>query len=112
QTAIKRKERIRVYGDYDADGVSSTSLMVYLLKELGAVFDIYIPHRQTEGYGLNKQAIDDAKAQQVDLLVTVDNGISAVEQIAYANGLGMEVIVTDHHEPPDLLPDALALLNP
>ncbi len=112
RSAITRRERIRVYGDYDADGVSSTSLMVYLLKELDAEFDIYIPHRQVEGYGLNKQAIDTAKEHQIDLLITVDNGISAVEQIAYANELGLEVIVTDHHEPPDQLPDALALINP
>ncbi|GIQ70129.1 single-stranded-DNA-specific exonuclease [Xylanibacillus composti] len=112
RSAIARGERILVYGDYDADGVSSTSLMVYVLKELGADFDYYIPHRQTEGYGLNVHALDEAKEKRTDLLITVDNGISAVEPIAYANELGLDVIVTDHHEPPDQLPEALALLNP
>jgi single-stranded-DNA-specific exonuclease len=110
--AIQNGERIRVYGDYDADGVTSTAIMIRLLTQLGANFDTYIPHRQLEGYGLNVQAIESAKEAGVSLIVTVDNGISAVEQIAYARELGMDVVVTDHHEPPFVLPEAAALVNP
>nr|WP_306220203.1 single-stranded-DNA-specific exonuclease RecJ [Cohnella sp. WQ 127256] len=110
--AIRDGERIRVYGDYDADGVTSTALMMRLLKQLGASFDTYIPHRSREGYGLNLGAIDLAVEAGVQLLITVDNGISAVEQIAYATHRGIDVIVTDHHEAPEILPIAIALVNP
>ncbi|MCD9025671.1 single-stranded-DNA-specific exonuclease RecJ [Cohnella silvisoli] len=110
--AITSGERIRVYGDYDADGVSSTALMIRLLTELGANFDTYIPHRSREGYGLNLGAIDKAAEAGVNLLITVDNGISAVDQIAYAAQQGIDVVVTDHHEPPEVLPEAAALVNP
>lgn len=110
--ALERGEKIRVYGDYDADGVSSTTLMVHLLRQLNASFDYYIPHRVNEGYGLNKPALEAARNQGVQLIITVDTGISAVEEIAYANELGMDVIVTDHHEPPELLPDAYSVINP
>lgn len=112
QEALKRQEKIWIYGDYDADGVSSTSLMIYLMRELGADYDYYIPHRALEGYGLNNGAIDQAKADGVKLIITVDTGISAVEQIAYAHALGIDVVVTDHHEPPEVLPKAVALVNP
>ncbi|MFB9279222.1 single-stranded-DNA-specific exonuclease RecJ [Cohnella cellulosilytica] len=111
--AVREGERIRVYGDYDADGVTSTALMIRLLTELGASFDTYIPHRSREGYGLNNPALDLAAAAGVRLLITVDNGISAAEQIAYAASLGIDVVVTDHHEPPEQLPsEAVALVNP
>ncbi|MCR8634088.1 single-stranded-DNA-specific exonuclease RecJ [Paenibacillus radicis (ex Xue et al. 2023)] len=110
--ALKNGEKIRVYGDYDADGVSSTALMVHLLKQLEASFDYYIPHRVLEGYGLNKAALAAAQEQGIHLIITVDTGISAVEEIAYARELGIDVIVTDHHEPPPLLPDAYAVINP
>ncbi len=110
--ALESREKIRIYGDYDADGVSSTSLMIGLLRELGADFDYYIPHRQLEGYGLNLPAVEQANQDGVSLMITVDTGISAVEQIAYANELGIDVIVTDHHEPPEILPQALAIINP
>lgn len=112
QKAIQSGEMIRIYGDYDADGVSSTSLMIHLFRSLGAQFDYYIPHRALEGYGLNLSALDDAKRNGVTLLITVDTGISAVEQIAYAATLGIDVIVTDHHEPPEVLPEAYAIINP
>lgn len=112
QKALEDGEHILVYGDYDADGVSSTSLMIHLLRHLGASFDIYIPHRSNEGYGLHNHALDWAVQQGVTLVITVDTGISAVSQIAYANELGMDVIVTDHHEPPEILPGAYALINP
>nr|WP_255807404.1 single-stranded-DNA-specific exonuclease RecJ [Cohnella mopanensis] len=110
--AVREGEHIRVYGDYDADGVTSTALMSRLLTELGASFDTYIPHRSREGYGLNIGAIDKAAEAGVKLLLTVDNGISAVEQIAYAAQRGIDVVVTDHHEPPEKLPEAIALVNP
>ncbi|MGF7030075.1 single-stranded-DNA-specific exonuclease [Paenibacillus mucilaginosus] len=110
--ALETGERIRIYGDYDADGVSSTTLMVYLLRQLECTFDYYIPHRVTEGYGLNNGAIDEAHRQGVGLIITVDTGISAVEEIAHAASLGVDVIVTDHHEPPEVLPEAYTLINP
>ncbi|WP_281888980.1 single-stranded-DNA-specific exonuclease RecJ [Paenibacillus sp. YYML68] len=110
--AVEAGEYIRVYGDYDADGVSSTTLMVKLLQQLDCRFDTYIPHRVHEGYGLNTAALDAAKEAGVSLIITVDTGISAVEQIAYAAELGIDVVVTDHHEPPERLPDAYAIINP
>ncbi|MEK3683235.1 single-stranded-DNA-specific exonuclease RecJ [Paenibacillus sp. FSL R10-2736] len=110
--ALQDEEHILVYGDYDADGVSSTALMIFLLRHLGASFDIYIPHRSNEGYGLHNHALDWALQQGVSLVITVDTGISAYDQIAYASELGIDVIVTDHHEPPELLPEAYALINP
>ncbi|WP_211747565.1 single-stranded-DNA-specific exonuclease RecJ [Paenibacillus sp. Marseille-Q4541] len=110
--ALDQGEHILIYGDYDADGVSSTSLMIHLMRKLSASYDIYIPHRANEGYGLHNHALDWAHQQGVSLVITVDTGISAVEQIAYAKTLGMDVIVTDHHEPPEVLPDAYALINP
>ncbi|MBR2569930.1 MAG: DHH family phosphoesterase [Paenibacillus sp.] len=112
QEALQSHERIWIYGDYDADGVSSTSLLVHLMRQLEANFDYYIPHRANEGYGLNTRAIDLAKEQGVTLIVTVDTGISAVEQVAYAKALGIDIVVTDHHEPPEELPEAYALVNP
>lgn len=110
--ALDAGEKMLVYGDYDADGVCSTALMIRLLRRLGANFDYYIPDRLHEGYGMNLAALDRAKADGVELIVTVDNGISALEQVAYARRLGMDVVVTDHHEPPDTLPDACAIVNP
>ncbi|MEJ8304055.1 single-stranded-DNA-specific exonuclease RecJ [Saccharibacillus sacchari] len=112
RTALEQKERIWVYGDYDADGVSSTALMIRLLTTLEADFGTYIPHRSKEGYGLHRHAIDLAAAEGVKLIVTVDTGISAVDQIAYAASLGIDTVVTDHHEPPAVLPQAVALVNP
>lgn len=110
--ALDQREHILIYGDYDADGVSSTSLMIHLMRRLSASYDIYIPHRANEGYGLHNHALDWAHQQGVTLIITVDTGISAVEQIAYAKELGIDVIVTDHHEPPDVLPEAYTLINP
>ncbi|RUS47705.1 single-stranded-DNA-specific exonuclease RecJ [Cohnella sp. AR92] len=111
--ALRDREKIRVYGDYDADGVTSTALMTRLLMRLGASFDTYIPHRSLEGYGLNLKAVDLAAEAGIGLIITVDNGISASEQIAYARERGIDVVVTDHHEPPEKLPEAaIALVNP
>lgn len=112
QTAGQRGERIRIYGDYDADGVSSTSLLIRLFQSLNYRFDYYIPHRSLEGYGLNRKAIALAAEEGVTLIVTVDTGISAYEEIEFAKELGIDVVVTDHHEPPDRIPDACAVVNP
>lgn len=112
EKALQQNETIRIYGDYDADGVSATALLLAVLSQLGARVDYYIPHRLREGYGLNAEAIDHAVQSEVSLMITVDNGISAHEEIAYATAQGLDVIVTDHHEPSELLPEAYAILNP
>ncbi|WP_088102617.1 single-stranded-DNA-specific exonuclease RecJ [Halalkalibacter urbisdiaboli] len=110
--AIDDKERILVFGDYDADGVSSTAVMVYTLRYLKADFDYYIPNRFTEGYGPNEPALRKAKEDGYSLVVTVDTGISAVHEAAVAREIGLDFIVTDHHEAPPVLPDAYAIVNP
>lgn len=110
--ALEQGEKVRIYGDYDADGVSSTSLLYYTFERLGLDFDYYIPHRMLEGYGLNKGAIDKAKEAGIGLIVTVDTGISAYEEVQYAASLGIDIVVTDHHEPPEQLPQAIAVVNP
>lgn len=110
--AKQQSEKVRIYGDYDADGVSSTSLLYYTFAELGLKFDYYIPHRMLEGYGLNKGAIDKALQEGINLIVTVDTGISAYEEVEYANSLGIDIVITDHHEPPEQLPEAIAVVNP
>lgn len=110
--AVLKRERVAVYGDYDVDGTTSTALVYLFLKELGADASYYIPRRQSEGYGLNIEAINRLHAGGVKLLVTVDCGISNSEEVAYANSLGVDVIITDHHEVPKELPPAAAILNP
>ena len=110
--AIENFEHILVFGDYDADGVTSTSLLVLALRELGADVSYYIPDRFKEGYGPNIPAIERAKENGVSLVITVDSGISAVDVAKRAKELGLDYIVTDHHEPPPELPDAFAIINP
>lgn len=110
EQAICEGEKITVYGDYDVDGVCATSILVGFLNGMGAECDYYIPNRHTEGYGLNKAAIESLKGTQ--LLITVDCGITNAAEIARAQELGMDVIVTDHHECPDALPDCTAVINP
>jgi len=110
--ALERGERIRIFGDYDADGVSATALASLLLTELGADFDHAVPHRTLEGYGLSVPAVEAAAEAGVRLILTVDNGVSASEAIARAGELGIDVVVTDHHEPPPELPRAAAIVNP
>ncbi len=112
RNAIKEDRLIAVYGDYDCDGVTATALMTSCLHRLGARVIPYIPHRIHEGYGMNRQALDALKAQDVSLIVTVDNGVSCVDEVAYAKTLHMDVVVTDHHLPPEKLPDALAVVDP
>lgn len=104
--------KIRIFGDYDADGITATALLCRALGGLGGVVDWYIPHRVDDGYGLNSEALDLAHADGVALGITVDNGIMAHEPLAHARELGLKMIVTDHHEPGDTLPPAVAVLNP
>jgi single-stranded-DNA-specific exonuclease len=112
QQALEKKEKILVYGDYDADGVSSTSLLMKLFRSYEANVDYYIPNRFREGYGLNKEALQLAADQGFQLIITVDTGISAVEEAKFAKQLGLDLIITDHHEPPAEIPQALAVINP
>lgn len=109
--AIDSGEKICVYGDYDVDGVTSTALLYSYLDTVGADVTYYIPHRENEGYGMNMPAVDIIKDRGTKLIITVDNGISAVKEIAYANSLGIDTIVTDHHIPSDELPDAVAVVD-
>jgi single-stranded-DNA-specific exonuclease len=110
--AIDHFEKIAVYGDYDADGITSTAMLYSYLESCGANVMYYIPEREGEGYGLNLNAIDILHNQEVSLIVTVDNGISSVEEVRYANSLGMEVVITDHHRPREVLPPACAVVDP
>lgn len=109
--AIAEKEKIIVYGDYDADGITSTALLFSVFSKLGADVSCYIPNRLNEGYGLNKQALDKAAAENVSLLITVDCGINAVEEVQYAGKLGIDVLITDHHRLGEELPLAFAIIN-
>lgn len=111
-SAIENNERICVFGDYDADGVTATALMYSYLSGKGADVMYYIPDRVSEGYGMNCSAIDTLKEQGVRLIVTVDNGISALDEIDYANSLGIETVVTDHHQVGEVLPNAVAVVDP
>lgn len=110
--AIDNGEKICIYGDYDCDGVTATALLYSFFKSQGADVCYYIPSRDGEGYGLNKSAIDQIKAMGVSLIVTVDNGISAIEEAEYIYQLGMSLVVTDHHQLADRLPLAEAVVNP
>ena len=110
--AIEKGEKIAVYGDYDVDGVTAVSLLYLYLEEYGADVEYYIPSRIREGYGLSKAAIDMLKTHGVSLMVTVDTGITAIDEIEYAASLGIETVVTDHHECRDVLPNAVAVVNP
>ncbi|RNF40963.1 single-stranded-DNA-specific exonuclease RecJ [Planococcus salinus] len=110
--AIEAGEKILVYGDYDADGVTSTTVMVTVLQDLGADAAFKIPNRFQHGYGPNKELFQQAHEEGVSLIVTVDNGISGIEQVQFANELGMDVIISDHHDIGEKLPDALAVVHP
>ncbi len=110
--AIKEKEHVLIFGDYDADGVSSTTVLYEALQELGAQVEFYIPNRFTEGYGPNEGAFRWAKEAGFSLIITVDTGISAVKEANLAKELGIDLIITDHHEPPPHLPDAYAIIHP
>lgn len=109
--AVDNMEKIAVYGDYDADGVTSTAMLYSYLETRGADVIFYIPQREGEGYGMNMGAVEYLKEQGVSLIVTVDNGISSVQEVTRANELGIDVVVTDHHRPQEILPDAVAVVD-
>ena len=109
--AINNGELICVYGDYDCDGITSTTILVKYLDFSGANVMYYIPHRD-EGYGINKNAVDKLKEQGVSLIITVDNGILAIDEAEYIKELGIKLVITDHHQPGDVLPTADAVVNP
>ena len=110
--AIRNGEKITVYGDYDVDGVTSVCTLYLYLKSLGANVDYYIPSRAGEGYGVSAQAIDSIKENGGKLIITVDTGTTAVEEVEYAKSIGIDFIVTDHHECRSDLPNAMAVINP
>lgn len=110
--ALRDGEKIFVYGDYDADGITSTALLTDFFRDLKNEIYYYIPGRMEEGYGLNTRALTGIKALGAGLVITVDCGISSATEVEAAKRMGMDVIVTDHHEPPDTLPDAVAVVNP
>lgn len=112
QQAIDQKETVMVYGDYDVDGTTSVSLLTHFLRSQGLNVTPYIPDRYAEGYGLSKKGIDTAKAANISFMIALDCGVKAIEQVAYANSLGIDLIICDHHTPGDVLPNALAILDP
>jgi len=109
--ALERHEKILIYGDYDVDGISSTVIMVQFFRRIGMHVCYHIPSRMQEGYGLNSEILRQYAKEGVSLLVTVDCGISNIDEVACASGLHMDTIITDHHEPPAELPDAYAIIN-
>ncbi|PIS43052.1 MAG: single-stranded-DNA-specific exonuclease RecJ [Candidatus Kerfeldbacteria bacterium CG08_land_8_20_14_0_20_40_16] len=110
--AIQNKEKVVVHGDYDADGVCGSVILYDTLKTLGAAVDIYLPHREKEGYGMNKQTVEELADQGTNLIITTDCGISNQEEVDLANSHSIDVIITDHHAPPENIPKAYAILNP
>ena len=111
-TAIRRGDRVVVYGDYDVDGTTATAIMYTFLKDFGIEVEYYIPHRFKEGYGLSEEGIDYAESIKAALIVTVDCGITAVEEARWARERGIDMIICDHHNAGDVIPDAVAVLDP
>ncbi len=112
QSAIQNNENIVIYGDYDADGITSAAMLILALSKVSTKLTSYIPNRLIEGYGLNKSALLTLAENGANLVITVDNGIRSVDEIKYANSLGLKVIITDHHTPENTLPPAEAIINP
>ncbi|MBQ8379330.1 MAG: single-stranded-DNA-specific exonuclease RecJ [Clostridia bacterium] len=110
--ALKNKEKICIYGDYDVDGITSITIMYQFLAKLGADVMYYLPDRLIEGYGINNNALDEIKKKDVSLIVTVDCGITAVDEVEHAKQIGLDICITDHHECAEILPNALAIVNP
>lgn len=108
---IENKEQIIIYGDYDVDGITSVTVLKSFLEERGIQVNVYIPNRLNEGYGLNKTAMEEIAKQGNKLMITVDCGITAVEEVEYAKKFGIETIITDHHEPAEELPKAIAVVD-
>lgn len=112
-SAKDKKEKVAIFGDYDADGVTSSALLFEVLTRFGFQdIEVYIPDRQLEGYGMNVEALDHLHKEGVKLIITVDCGVTNVSEVAHARGLGVDVIVTDHHHVPKILPEAVAVINP
>ena len=109
--AIEKNEKVIIYGDYDVDGITSITVLKSFLKDRGLDVAEYIPNRLSEGYGLNKEAVEKISKQGFTLMITVDCGITGIEEVEYAKSLGMETIVTDHHEPGENIPDAIAVVD-
>lgn len=110
--AVYNREKVLIYGDYDADGITSVALLVKFLREIHDDVAYYIPDRISEGYSLNIGAIDKIKSEGAKLIITVDCGISDYDEVSHANSLGMDIIILDHHEVPDRIPNAIAAINP
>ena len=112
QTALQKQERIAIYGDYDADGVTATALLVEFFEKLGADVIGYIPNRFEEGYGLNNEALANLQEQGIRVVVSVDCGVRSIEEARYARELGLDLIITDHHHPAEEIPQAFSVINP
>ncbi len=110
--ALEEGERIAIYGDYDCDGIMSTVLLYSYLEALGGEVCYYIPERDREGYGLNRAALELIRREGVSLVITVDNGITAIEEVEFANSIGLDIVITDHHKPREVLPPACAVVDP
>jgi len=110
--ALRLNEKVMIYGDYDVDGITATALLFLVLNRLGAQVDYYLPNRLTEGYGLSEDGILEAKSRGISLIITVDTGITAVQEVEFAREHGIDCLITDHHETGDILPDAVAIVNP
>ncbi len=111
-TAVNNKEKILIFGDYDVDGITATSILMQFFKFINMQSFFHIPHRMSEGYGLSKIGIDKAKEKGCSLVITVDTGVSNHHEVLYCNSLGMDIIITDHHKVPENLPEAFAVINP
>ncbi|NQU06009.1 MAG: single-stranded-DNA-specific exonuclease RecJ, partial [Calditrichaeota bacterium] len=111
-TALREREEILIFGDYDVDGITSVSLLYLFLKDLCGQVSFYIPDRATEGYGISTAGIEEARKKGASLIITVDCGITSVNEVKFAAKYGIDVIVSDHHEPGEILPDAVAVLDP
>jgi single-stranded-DNA-specific exonuclease len=111
-SAIEKKEKIYVYGDYDVDGTTATALLIRFFREIGHPISFYIPHRIREGYSLNHDAVEQIIKNKAQVIVTVDNGISSQKEAKHIKDLGVDLIITDHHQVPDQLPEAYAIINP
>src|SRR5579863_7924477 len=110
--AMEKQEQILVFGDYDVDGITSTSMMMICLVPLGAKINYFLPHRVKDGYGLSTKIVERAAQNNYKVIVTVDNGITAIDQAQRAKELGIDLIITDHHRPHSHVPDAFAIINP
>ncbi|RPI66425.1 MAG: single-stranded-DNA-specific exonuclease RecJ, partial [Ignavibacteriae bacterium] len=112
EKAIENNELIWIHGDYDVDGTSSTAMMLHFLTGLGARADYYIPNRLDEGFGFTQQSVDRAVLVEAKVIITVDVGVTATRAVDYANSKGIDVIICDHHQAAEELPNALAILDP